>query len=77
MSAARIITTTEKFDEMGKLVERITKREFPEEKACECTKRKQKQSDKEKEKSTEIFGKVFYTENPTMTDVYGHTMIFY
>ena len=77
MSAARIITTTEKFDEMGKLVERITTEEFPKEKTCECTKRKQAQSDKAKEKSAEIFGKVFYTENPTMTDVYGHTMIFY
>lgn len=30
MSAARIITTTEKFDKMGKLVERITTEKFPE-----------------------------------------------
>lgn len=28
MSAARIITTTEKFDEMGKLIERITREEM-------------------------------------------------
>lgn len=31
MSAARIVTTTEKFDEMGKLVERITTEEYKEE----------------------------------------------
>lgn len=41
MSAARIITTTEKFDEMGKLVERITterveeRKKYPEEKMRE------------------------------------------
>lgn len=37
MSAARIITTTEKFDKMGKLVERITEEKFTEECECKCT----------------------------------------
>lgn len=46
MSAARIVTTTEKFDEAGKLVERITTEKFLEEyetdrrqeetRACRC-----------------------------------------
>lgn len=43
VSAARIVTTTEKFDEMGKLVERITKEEFEEEECgCKCAGRKEK-----------------------------------
>lgn len=41
MSAARIVTTTERFDEMGKLVERITKEEFAEEECgCKCDRQK-------------------------------------
>lgn len=40
MSAARIVTTTEKFDETGKLVERITGEKFTEECGCRCAGRK-------------------------------------
>lgn len=41
MSAARIVTTTEKFDETGKLVERITEEKFTEECGCRCGKQKE------------------------------------
>lgn len=37
MSAARIVTTTERFDEMGKLIERVTEEKFAE----ECKKKKE------------------------------------
>lgn len=47
MSAARIITTTEKFDKMGKLVERITTEEFPEECGCRCGKREEESKSEE------------------------------
>lgn len=36
MSAARIVTTTERFDETGKLVERITEEKFTEKCECKC-----------------------------------------
>lgn len=42
MSEARVVTTTEKFDETGKLVERITKEEFPEKRECKCNCREEK-----------------------------------
>jgi len=47
MSVARIITTTEKFGEMGKLVERIETEEFPEECGCRCGKQEENKSKSE------------------------------
>lgn len=63
MSAARIVTTTEKFDEMGKLVERIIKEEFPEECKCKCGEKNQ--------------GKAFFTENMTWKDFFENAMLLY
>ena len=53
MSAARIITTTEKFDEMGELVERITEERILEKHECKCEKQKRAEDSAEKVKKTE------------------------
>lgn len=53
MSAARIITTTEKFDEMGKLVERITEERILEKHECKCEKQKRAEDSAEKAKKAE------------------------
>lgn len=58
MSAERIVTTMEKFDEMGKLVERITTEEFPKEKTCECTKNRRKAT-RRKRKALRFLEKYF------------------
>lgn len=46
VSAARIVTTTERFDEMGKLVERITEEKFTEECGCACAERNKPETQK-------------------------------
>lgn len=53
MSAARIITTTEKFDETGKLVERITEERILEKHECKCEKQKRAEDAAVKAKKTE------------------------
>lgn len=64
MSAARIVTTTEKFDEMGKLVERIIKEEFPEKCKCKCGEEKNQ-------------GNAFFTENMTWKDFFRNAAMLY
>lgn len=46
VSAARIVTTTERFDEMGKLVERIAEEKFTEECGCACAERNKPETQK-------------------------------
>lgn len=53
MSAARIVTTTEKFDEMGKLVERITEEKILEKHECKCEKQKKAESSSSKDRKIE------------------------
>lgn len=76
MSAARIITTTEKFDKMGKLVERITTEEFLKEKICECMRRKISEKDEEKKKEKKVFEEILREKRPIYTDKSGYAIVF-
>lgn len=76
MSAARIVTTTERFDEMGRLVERVTTEEFTKEKNCECMRRKQPENDTEMKKEKEVFKETFYAKRPIRTDKSGYAIVF-
>lgn len=76
MSAVRIITTTKKFDETGKLVERITTEEFLEEKICECMRRKISENDVEKKKEKKVFEKILREKRPINTDKSGYAIVF-
>lgn len=76
MSAARIVTTTERFDEMGKLVERVTTEEFTKEKNCECMRRKQSENDTEMKKRKKFLRKHFMQKRPIRTDKSGYAIVF-